>query len=74
MQIKSEKTELQKSFEESGLKYKELASIVGISTSYCHKIINQNLRVYYDVAHKIAKALGKEPSLLFKEQEKIFEH
>jgi plasmid maintenance system antidote protein VapI len=74
MQNETVKTELQKAFEESGLKYHELAVMVGISKSYCYKIINWNLRVYYDVAVKISKVLGKETSILFKEQEKNFKH
>ncbi|OOR30274.1 helix-turn-helix domain-containing protein [Bacillus cereus] len=74
MQNETAKTELQKAFEESGLKYHELAVMVGISKSYCYKIINWNLRVYYDVAVKISNVLGKETSILFKEQEKNFEH
>ncbi|MDR4328318.1 helix-turn-helix domain-containing protein [Bacillus pseudomycoides] len=74
MQNETLKTELQKAFEESGLKYHELAKMVGISKSYCYKIINWNLRVYYDVAVKISKILGKETSILFKEQEKNFKH
>lgn len=74
MQNETKKTELQKAFEESGLKYHELAVMVGISKSYCYKIINWNLRVYYDVAVKISNVLGKETSILFKEQEKKFKH
>ncbi|PFZ02958.1 transcriptional regulator [Bacillus wiedmannii] len=74
MQNETKKNELQKAFEESGLKYHELAIEVGISKSYCYKIINWNLRVYYDVAVKIANVLGKETSVLFKEQEKNFKH
>ncbi|PRT25508.1 helix-turn-helix domain-containing protein [Bacillus thuringiensis] len=74
MQNETAKTELQKAFEESGLKYHELAVMVGISKSYCYKIINWNLRVYYDVAVKISEVLGKETSILFKEQEKKFKH
>ncbi|PGA40072.1 helix-turn-helix domain-containing protein [Bacillus toyonensis] len=74
MQNETAKTELQKAFEESGLKYHELAVMVGVSKSYCYKIINWNLRVYYDVAVKISRVLGKETSILFKEQEKNFKH
>ncbi len=74
MQNETKKTELQKAFEESGLKYHELAVMVGISKSYCYKIINWNLRVYYDVAVKIANVLEKDTSILFKEQEKNFKH
>ncbi|AJH65311.1 helix-turn-helix transcriptional regulator [Bacillus cereus] len=72
MQTDTPKTELQKAFEESGLKYHELAKRIGISKSYCYKIINWNLRVYYDVAVNISKVLGKETTILFKEQEKNF--
>ncbi|MEM5660890.1 hypothetical protein AAHB62_10485 [Bacillus cereus] len=43
-----------------------------MSKSYCYKIINWNLRVYYDVAVNISKVLGKETTILFKEQEKKF--
>ena len=60
-----------KAFEDSGLKYHELANMVGISKSYCYKIINYNLRVYYDVAVKISNVLGKETDILFNEQEKF---
>jgi len=70
MQNEILKTELQKAFEESGLKYHELAEMVGISKSYCYKIINWNLRVYYDIAVKISQVLGRDTSILFKEQEK----
>ncbi|QRY16957.1 helix-turn-helix domain-containing protein [Bacillus cereus] len=74
MQNQKQLTALQKAFEDSGLKYHELANMVGISKSYCYKIINYNLRVYYDVAVKISNVLGKETDILFNEQEKNFEH
>ena len=56
MQNQKQLTALQKAFEDSGLKYHELA--------------NYNLRVYYDVAVKISNVLGKETDILFNEQEK----
>ncbi|MEW4213414.1 helix-turn-helix transcriptional regulator [Bacillus thuringiensis] len=74
MQNQKQLTALQKAFEDSGLKYHELANMVGISKSYCYKIINYNLRVYYDVAVKISNVLGKETDILFNEQEKNFEY
>lgn len=70
MQNKSEKTELQKAFKDSGLKYHELAEIIGLSKSHCYKIINWNIRIYYDTAVKISKALGKEASILFQDHQK----
>ncbi|MCU5668871.1 helix-turn-helix transcriptional regulator [Bacillus cereus] len=60
------KTELQKAFKESGLKYHELGERLGVSKSYCYKIINGQTRVYYDIAVKIAGVFGKETSVLFK--------
>lgn len=72
MRNQKQLTALQKAFEDSGLKYHELASMVGVSKSYCYKIINYNLRVYYDVAVKISNILGEETDILFKEQEKNF--
>lgn len=71
----NKKTELQKAFEESGFKYQELADELGISKSYCYKVINYNnygLRVYYDLAVKLSEVFGKEVSVLFKEQENFF--
>ncbi|PFT70470.1 transcriptional regulator, partial [Bacillus thuringiensis] len=40
--------------------------------SHCYKIINWEMRIYYDTAVKIANALGKEPSLIFQWQQKNF--
>ncbi|MED2663553.1 XRE family transcriptional regulator, partial [Bacillus thuringiensis] len=40
MQNQKQLTALQKAFEDSGLKYHELANMIGISKSYCYKIIN----------------------------------
>ncbi|PGS61396.1 transcriptional regulator [Bacillus cereus] len=72
MRNKLKQTELQKAFKASGLKYHELAQIIGVSKSHCYKIINWEMRMYYDTAIKIANALGKEPSLVFQDQQKNF--
>ena len=72
MRKKLKQTELQKAFKDSGLKYHELAKMIGVSKSHCYKIINWEMRIYYDTAVKIANALGKEPSLIFQRQQKKF--
>ncbi|MGE6550278.1 helix-turn-helix domain-containing protein [Bacillus mycoides] len=72
MRNKLKQTELQKAFKASGLKYHELAQIIGVSKSHCYKIINWEMRIYYDTAVKIANALGKDPSLIFQEHQKNF--
>ncbi|MEC2865060.1 transcriptional regulator [Bacillus thuringiensis serovar kyushuensis] len=72
MRDKSKQTELQKAFKDSGLKYHELAQIIGVSKSHCYKIINWDIRIYYDIAVKIANAFGKEASLIFQGQQKKF--
>ena len=35
-------TQLKQAFKESGYTYQELATILGISNSYCYKIINND--------------------------------
>ncbi|EOQ01464.1 helix-turn-helix domain-containing protein [Bacillus cereus] len=72
MRDKSKPTELQKAFKDSGLKYHELAKMIGVSKSHCYKIINWDMRIYYDTAVKIANAFGKEASLIFQDQQKNF--
>jgi len=37
---KVKKTKLKKAFEESGYSYEELAVTLGISYSYCYRVIN----------------------------------
>ncbi|MDA2525875.1 helix-turn-helix transcriptional regulator [Bacillus cereus] len=69
------KTKLKTAFDNSGFTYEELAEVVGISKSYCYKIINNHKykkRLYYSTASKIAKALNEEVSILFDEHEKFF--
>ncbi|MGX5633409.1 helix-turn-helix domain-containing protein [Bacillus thuringiensis] len=72
MRNKLKQTELQKAFKDSGLKYHELAKMIGVSKSHCYKIINWEMRIYYDTAVTIANALGKEASLIFQDQQKNF--
>ncbi|WP_337360682.1 helix-turn-helix transcriptional regulator [Bacillus mycoides] len=71
------KTKLKLAFDKSEFTYEELAVIIGISKSYCYKIINSHKykkRIYYSTASKIARALNAEVTDLFDEQEKIFYH
>ena len=52
-------TQLKQAFKESGYTYQELATILGISNSYCYKIINNDKyqKIYYNLASRIAFVL-----------------
>ncbi|WP_144489714.1 helix-turn-helix transcriptional regulator [Bacillus thuringiensis] len=68
-------TKLKSAFEESGYTYEELALKIGISYSYCYRIINNDKykkNIYYSLAAKIARVLKKDISDLFDEQVKFF--
>ncbi|MEK4655979.1 MULTISPECIES: helix-turn-helix transcriptional regulator [Bacillus] len=69
------KTNLKKAFEESGYTYEELAKLLGISYSYCYKVINNEKykkNIYYNLAAKIALVLEKDVTDLFREQVEFF--
>ena len=51
--------------EEKKLTHKEMADLAGISKSYYWQIENGNRRLYYDLALKLAKILGKKPDDIF---------
>ncbi|MBG9612477.1 MULTISPECIES: helix-turn-helix domain-containing protein [Bacillus] len=64
----SEKTQLKQAFKESGYTYQELAGILGISNSYCYKIINNDKyqkNIYYNLASRIACVFKKDIANLF---------
>ncbi|PFW87217.1 transcriptional regulator [Bacillus pseudomycoides] len=69
------KTNLKKAFEDSGYTYEELAKLLGISYSYCYKVINNEKykkNIYYNLAAKIASVLKKDVTDLFGEQVDFF--
>ncbi|WJE54294.1 helix-turn-helix transcriptional regulator [Bacillus cereus] len=69
------KTNLKKAFEDSGYTYEELAKLLGISYSYCYKVINNEKykkNIYYNLAAKIALVLKKDITELFGEQVDFF--
>ncbi|SFK05165.1 MULTISPECIES: helix-turn-helix transcriptional regulator [unclassified Bacillus (in: firmicutes)] len=73
----NKKTKLKIAFDNSDFTYEKLAEIVGISKSYCYKIINVHKykkNIYYGTAAKIAKALNEDVSELFNEHQIFFNH
>ncbi|ARJ20488.1 transcriptional regulator [Bacillus mycoides] len=65
-----ESTQLKKAFKDSGYTYQELAGILGISSSYCYKIINNDKykkNVYYSLASQIAGVFKRDIVDLFEE-------
>ncbi|MGW6151321.1 helix-turn-helix domain-containing protein [Bacillus mycoides] len=70
-------TKLKTAFDKSDFTYEGLAEVIGISKSYCYKIINAHKykkRLYYGTASKIAKVLNEEVADLFDEHENFFNH
>ncbi|MCU5063148.1 helix-turn-helix domain-containing protein [Bacillus thuringiensis] len=68
----NKKTKLKIAFDNSDFTYEKLAEIVGISKSYCYKIINVHKykkNIYYGIAAKIARALNEDVSELFNEHQ-----
>ncbi|MED1303087.1 transcriptional regulator [[Bacillus thuringiensis] serovar konkukian] len=71
MVVNTEYTKLKMAFKESGYTYKELSKLLGISYSYCFKIINNEKykkNIYYSLASKVADVLEKDIKDLFDEQ------
>ncbi|WP_035430918.1 helix-turn-helix domain-containing protein [Bacillus sp. UNC322MFChir4.1] len=75
MDIDVDKTKLKMAFEKSGYTYEELAKNLGISCSYCYKIINNEKykkKIYYSLASKISHELKSDIKELFDEQVNFF--
>ncbi|UGO51580.1 putative helix-turn-helix transcriptional protein [Bacillus phage vB_BanS_Booya] len=75
MKISVEETKLKTAFKNSGYKYQELADALGISCSYCYKLINNHhykKKISYNLASRIANVLKSDVVDLFEEQVDFF--
>ncbi|MFB5555026.1 helix-turn-helix domain-containing protein [Bacillus cytotoxicus] len=76
MRVSVEETKLKTAFKKSGYKYQELADVLGISCSYCYKLINNHQykkKISYNLASRIATALKADVVDLFEEQVDFFQ-
>ncbi|MEB9377021.1 helix-turn-helix transcriptional regulator [Bacillus cereus] len=75
MKIIVEETKLKAAFKNSGYKYQELADALGISCSYCYKLINNHnykKKISYNLASRMANELKADVVDLFEEQVDFF--
>lgn len=75
MKTNVEETKLKTAFKNSGYKYHELADALGISCSYCYKLINNHhykKKISYNLASRMANVLKSDVVDLFEEQVDFF--
>lgn len=65
--IKSSTDYLKELREKKGLRYEDMAKLLGISKAYYWQLEHKNRRLYYDKAKKIAAVFGLKPDDIFYE-------